>query len=222
MGFTRKIQYFLVHTLKYSNKQAKDLILKGAVYVNNTEVTDNILLNLTDEIKVNNQVVKTHHTFVYIAYHKPIGLVSSLNPNVEFSLHDTFKNYFPLYIAGRLDKYSQGLMLLSSNGKWVKNIIDPEQFKEKEYVVKVNMPYSANFLTLLENRVDIGFYITKPCKCTKIDNHTFKIILTEGKNKQIKRMCKALGYRVIELKRVRIGDIEIGNMLPGEIQMLKI
>jgi len=221
MGFTRKIQYFLVHSLKYSNKHAKDLILKGAVCVNNIQIAENILLNATDEIKVNNLVVKTHEPYFYFAYYKPIGLVSSLNPNVEFSLHETFKNYFPLFIAGRLDKYSEGLLLLSNNGKWVKNIIDPENLKEKEYVVKVSQPYKEDFITLLKNGVDIGFYTTKPCKCFKITDNTFKIILTEGKNKQIKRMCKALGNSVTELKRVRIDDFELGNMLPGEIKVLK-
>ncbi len=70
--------------------------------------------------------------------------------------------------------------------------------------------------------MDIGFYTTKPCKCSKINNDTFKIILTEGKNKQIKRMCKALGYSVTELKRIRIDDFELGNMLPGEIKLLKL
>ncbi len=222
MGFSRKIQYFLVHTLKYSNKEAKDLILKGAVCVNDVQVAENILLHSTDEIRVNNQIVKAHQHYVYFAYHKPIGLVSSLNANVEFSLYEAFKQYFPLFIAGRLDKYSHGLLLLSNNGKWVQNIIDPNQIKEKEYIVKVNTPYSNNFISLLENGVDIGFYTTKPCKCSKINNDTFKIILTEGKNKQIKRMCKALGYSVTELKRIRIDDFELGNMLPGEIKLLKL
>lgn len=222
MGFTRKIQYFLVHTLKYSNKEAKQLISNGAVCVNNTPISQNIELAAHDEIKVNSEIVKAHQPFIYIAYHKPVGLVSSLNVNVPDSLHYTFKSHHPIYIAGRLDKYSEGLMLLSNNGKWVKTITDPDNLKEKEYVVKVNKDIDDKFIEQMAAGVNIGFYETKPCKCAKIDHNSFNIVLTEGKNKQIKRMCKALKYQVIQLKRVRIESVLLDELKPGEYKLLNL
>ncbi len=219
MGQGKKIQYFLVHTLKYTNKQARTLIAERRVSINDKIIEENVELDHTAEIAVDGEIVK--HKLVYIKYYKPVGSVSSLNQHVKDSLYSVFKDHLPLVIAGRLDKASEGLLLLTNDGKWAKRITDPENYKEKEYIVKVDRILEKDFSSKMRKGVDIGFYHTKPCECIVIDEITFKIILTEGKNKQIRRMCKALGYKVVFLKRVRVDQITIDNQLVGTFETLK-
>ncbi|MFO0357061.1 MAG: pseudouridine synthase [Sphingobacteriaceae bacterium] len=217
MGFTRKLQYFLVHQLSFTNKMAKKLIESGAVKVNGKAITANIEISETDQIEVNGEVARSKKKYTYIKFHKPLGYVSSLNPNVKNSLFHFFKDRLPLSIAGRLDKFSEGLLILTNDGKWQKQLTDPESGKEKEYVVTVNKAIDDDFLIKMSSGVDIGICKTKACRCYKTQSHEFKIILTEGKNKQIRRMCKTLGYSVLSLKRTRISNIHLTSLKPGEM-----
>ena len=146
MGFTRKLQYFLVHQLSFTNKMAKKLIESGAVKVNGKAITANIEISETDQIEVNGEVARSKKKYTYIKFHKPLGYVSSLNPNVKNSLFHFFKDRLPLSIAGRLDKFSEGLLILTNDGKWQKQLTDPESGKEKEYVVTVNKAIDDDFL----------------------------------------------------------------------------
>lgn len=220
MGFGRRIQYFLVHTLKYTNKEAKVLITEGRVKVGSEVIDSNITVKDSDEITVDGKLVKKYAP-VYLKYYKPVGYVSSLNENVKDSLFETFKDHLPLTIVGRLDKLSEGLLILTNDGKWAKQVTDPKNHKEKEYIVKVDKQIANDFVEKMSAGVDIGFYFTKPSKCRLIDSSTFGIVLTEGKNKQIRRMCKTLGYHVVFLKRVRIDKYEIGNQEINTFQVLK-
>jgi 23S rRNA pseudouridine2604 synthase len=219
MGQGKKIHYFLVHTLKYTNKQARAAIAEGKVRVNNVIINENGEIDHLSEIAVDGKTVRERP--IYIKYYKPVGKVSSLNQHVKDSLYDVFKAHLPLTIAGRLDKASEGLLLLTNDGKWAKQVTDPANHKEKEYLVKVDTPLTKEFAEKMSCGVDIGFYFTKPCKCSLIDDHCFSIILTEGKNKQIRRMCKALGCKVISLKRIRIDKISIENQQVGTFVLLK-
>lgn len=221
MGFTRKIQYYLVHTWQYSNKEAKKLIAEGAIRVNNVIITTNIEIRETDKIELNEKEIKKQKTFVYIKYHKPVGSVSSLNKNVKDSLYTVFKDLLPLSIAGRLDKFSEGLLILTNDGKWQKEITDPNYKKEKEYIVNVDNMITTEFVSAMSRGINIGIAHTKPCFCEKISEHQFRIILTEGKNKQIRRMCKTLSYNVLKLKRIRIEHVDLGNLKPGEMLNFK-
>lgn len=222
MGFTRKIKYYLVHTHKFGNKQAQALLEKGAVTINGNVVFTNIELKATDEVKLNDSVLQQQKSYRYFKYHKPVGLVSSLNGKVENSLYEVYKELMPLYIAGRLDKNSEGLMLLSDNGKWVKELTDPESLKEKVYEVRLNKRIDDVFIDHMKRGVDIKFYTTKACDCLAIDEYSFKITLTEGKNKQIRRMCKTLGYQVVKLKRIQIDHILLDKLKSGSYEMLNI
>ncbi|MDZ4664434.1 MAG: pseudouridine synthase [Bacteroidota bacterium] len=220
MGFGRRIQYFLVHTLKYTNKEAKALIAAKKVCVGTDIIDSNIELKDSDEITVDGKLVKKYAP-VYIKYYKPVGYVSSLNENVKDSLFEVFKDHLPLTIVGRLDKSSEGLLILTNDGKWARQITDPKNHKEKEYIVKVEQKIDIPFTNKMGAGVDIGFYFTKPCKCWIIDEFTFGIILTEGKNKQIRRMCKSLEHRVVYLKRTRIHSTSIDNQEVGIFEVLK-
>lgn len=220
MGFGRRIQYFLVHTLNYTNKEAKALIKQGRVKVGTEIIDSNIQLKDSDEITVDGKLVKKYAP-IYLKYHKPVGYVSSLNENVKDSLFEIFKDHLPLTIVGRLDKLSEGLLILTNDGKWAKQVTDPKNNKEKEYVVKVVKEIGNDFAEKMSLGVDIGFYFTKPCKCWIIDRFTFGIILTEGKNKQIRRMCKTLGNQVSLLKRIRIADFKLEDQPVGTFEVLK-
>lgn len=220
MGFGRRIQYFLVHTLNYTNKEAKALIKQGRVKVGTEIIDSNIQLKDSDEITVDGKLVKKYAP-IYLKYHKPVGYVSSLNENVKDSLFEIFKDYLPLTIVGRLDKLSEGLLILTNDGKWAKQVTDPKNNKEKEYVVKVVKEIGNDFAEKMSLGVDIGFYFTKPCKCWIIDRFTFGIILTEGKNKQIRRMCKTVGNHVSLLKRIRIADFKLEDQPVGTFEVLK-
>jgi 23S rRNA pseudouridine2604 synthase len=219
MGQGKKIEYFLVHTLKCSNKQARAMIQAQRVRVNSEIISENVELDHVSEIAVDGKIVR--YKPIYFKYYKPVGKVSSLNPNVADSLYSVFKDHLPLVIAGRLDKTSEGLLIVTNDGKWARHITDPNTLKEKEYRVKVDKELDRNFTKKMSDGVDIGFYITKPCKCWMIDEFSFGIILTEGKNKQIRRMCKSLGYKVTFLKRVRIDKISIEGQQVGTYELLK-
>ncbi|MCC6371331.1 MAG: pseudouridine synthase [Bacteroidia bacterium] len=220
MSFQRRIQFFLVHTLFISNKEAQQLIQKGAVLLDGHSVTENCIISETSEIMVNGEIKRAKTIFTYLKFYKPRGFQSSLNPAVPNNLSMFFTAYKNLAIAGRLDKESEGLLLLSNDGKWVEEICHPTSEKEKEYVVTLNKTVTDDFITEFKNGVKIGGYQTKPCKCEKTDDRLIKVILTEGKNRQIRRMCKTLGYEVIQLKRVRIADVFLQEMVPEEIEAI--
>ncbi len=218
MSFYRKIQYYLVHTLKLSNKEALSAIKNGLVKINDEIISNNIIIDDTSEIKLNNKIIRAKIKFVYLKFHKPIGYESTLSNKVEKNLSTIFKDYTGLSIAGRLDKESEGLLILSNDGKWVEQLINPKFIKEKEYLVELDKPVTPDFVTSFELGVDIGFYITKPCKCIIKSKYVINVILTEGKNRQLRRMCLKLGYKVIKLKRVRIAQYSLDNLKEGLIE----
>ena len=122
MGFYRRVKYFLVHTLKLSNKEAQELIDSGAVKTNGVTITENCTITDDSEIQVNDKIVRKKKEFVYILFYKPAGFESTLNTRIEKNLSPFFKEYPDLAIAGRLDKQSEGLLLLSNDGKWIENL----------------------------------------------------------------------------------------------------
>ncbi len=220
MGFRQKLQYYLVHQQNMSNKQAKQLIAEGLVHVNKQAVSENVVIKEEDEIAVGQKVLRPRKNTILIKYHKPVGRVSSLNPKVKHSLHERFKDHLPLCIAGRLDKNSEGLLLLTNNGKWAQEITHPLYEKEKTYVVKVDKAIDAVFLENMRNGIEIMGQKTKPATCKPLDAFQFEIRLKEGKNRQIRRMCRKQGFRVLLLKRISVGPFQLGHLLPDDLEML--
>jgi 23S rRNA pseudouridine2604 synthase len=127
-----------------------------------------------------------------------------------------FNNFNNLAIAGRLDKQSEGLLILSNDGKWIENLCNPKFEKEKEYDVILDKKPNEEFIKLFTSGVLIGKYITKTCQCKIIDDFSIRVILKEGKNRQIRKMCKTLGYSVLILKRTRIHHFKLGSLNEGE------
>jgi 23S rRNA pseudouridine2604 synthase len=148
--------------------------------------------------------------FVYLAFHKPVGIVCTTDTGVEKDNIIDFINYpkriFPI---GRLDKPSEGLIFLTNDGDIVNKILRARNHHEKEYIVSVDKPINADFVIAMSNGVPILDTITRKCKVEPIDKFTFKIILTQGLNRQIRRMCDYLGYNVTRLKRVRIMNVKL-------------
>ncbi len=222
MSFRLNIKYYLVHQLGFTNKEAIKAIENRKLKVNGAVITENIEFNETWEIYLDEQLLKPNAPFTYIALYKPRGIETTNNPAIENNLTTVFNFNKHLGYAGRLDKESEGLLILSNDGKYIQSLSSPLKDKEKEYIVTVNKPITDVFIEQMAQGVDIMICKTKPCIIEKLSEYEFKIILTEGKNRQIRRMCKALGYLVSSLIRVRIDTIELGSLKSGEFREFSI
>ncbi len=206
-----RINKYLSEVGYCSRRAADKLIDQGRVTINGvvpemgTKITDK------DEVRVDGKLVsKTKEKHTYLAFNKPIGIVCTTDTKVEKDNIIDFINYpkriFPI---GRLDKPSEGLIFLTDDGDIVNKILRARNNHEKEYIVAVNKPITSDFLRKMSSGVPILDTVTRPCKVEKIDKYTFSIILTQGLNRQIRRMCDHLEYRVKRLQRVRIMNIEL-------------
>ena len=217
MGFKRKIKYFLVHTLNITNTEAQEYIDSGKVYYAGTLVTDNILIDDISEIKVEKKIVRPRKKLVCYKFYKPREYESTLNKKANNTIAGFFPDHQDLAIAGRLDKESEGLLLLSNNGKWIQEICDPDSHKEKEYIVELDREPDSDFFRSFSAGVRLGDGLTRPCRCSPVSGTTINVVLTEGRNRQIRRMCHKLDYKILALKRIRIADFILGeHMHPGD------
>ena len=195
-----------------SRRRADDLIEQGRVKVNGKLAIMGEKISGSEEIRVNNKVVKKPEKkkSVYLAFNKPVGIVCTTDTRREKNNIIDFINYptriFPI---GRLDKPSEGLIFLTNDGDIVNKILRANNQHEKEYVVEVNKPITKDFIKQMGNGVPILETITNKCYVKQTGKKTFKIILTQGLNRQIRRMCEYFDYRVISLKRIRIMNIKL-------------
>lgn len=222
MSFRLKIKYYLIHALNYTNKTATELISSGKLTVNGNTIFTNEILQAGDELCREGIVIKEKAVFKYYALYKPAGIESTFHPEIEDNLSKVFPFDSRFFVAGRLDKASEGLLIISDDGKWVNSITRADAFKEKEYSVEVESPINDDFIKKVSDGIDIGFYVTRPCKAWPINTYSFGIILTEGKNKQIRRMCKKLGNRVKRLVRTRIDEIYSSDLKPLEYKTIML
>ncbi|GAA4430651.1 23S rRNA pseudouridine(2604) synthase RluF [Pontibacter saemangeumensis] len=169
-----------------------------------------------DEVRVDGQVIKESKHNVYLAYHKPRGIESTLNLQIENNLSQAINISRSVFPVGRLDKESEGLMLLTDDGGLLYKILHAERRQEKEYLVTVDHPLTQQAIKCLADGIVIMGKKTRPSFVRQLDATTFNIILTQGLNRQIRRMCYKLGYQVIKLVRVRILSLELGNLPLGE------
>lgn len=199
-----------------SRREADRLIERGIVRINGKAVVLGDKVAPGDEISVNGQVITKEEEKIYLVFNKPIGITCTTDTHIQGNII-SFINYpkriFPI---GRLDKPSEGLILLTNDGDIVNKILRARNHHEKEYLVTVEETITDDFIHKMRTGVPILDTITRKCEVQKIDNHTFKIILTQGLNRQIRRMCEFLGYEVLALKRLRIMNIHLGNLRKGE------
>ncbi|MDU8885962.1 23S rRNA pseudouridine(2604) synthase RluF [Yeosuana sp. MJ-SS3] len=194
-----------------SRRAADKLIEEGRVTINGkvTEIGTKVAPN--DEIHVDGKLVKnSKKSSVYLAFNKPIGIVCTTDTRVEKNNIIDFIGYHKrIFPIGRLDKPSEGLILLTDDGDIVNKILRASNNHEKEYIVTVNKPISQTFVKRMSQGVPILDTVTRKCKVEKLDTYEFKIILTQGLNRQIRRMCEFLDYEVKTLKRTRIMNIKL-------------
>jgi 23S rRNA pseudouridine2604 synthase len=214
------LQHFMVQKLQISNKEAVQYILSGKVLVNGIKGKRNQVLLPEDAVLMDDQLIKNPTAFIYLAYYKPRGIESTLNPQIKNNLAAALSFPQKLFPVGRLDKDSEGLMLLTNHGKIFDKIIHAENRQEKEYLVTVNKPLTPEVIAQLAAGVVIMGKTTRPALVNQVDATTFTIILTQGLNRQIRRMCYKLGYLVEKLVRTRLISLGLGNLTPGQWRYL--
>tara|TARA_B100001109_G_scaffold134684_1_gene109652 strand:- start:4913 stop:5602 length:690 start_codon:yes stop_codon:yes gene_type:complete len=204
----KRINKYLSEVGFCSRRKADEYISLGRVYINGKIAELGSKVSVNDEIKVDGEIIQNNNKKrVYIAFNKPIGIECTGNTKVKDNIIDFINHKERLFTIGRIDKQSEGLILLTNNGDIVNNVLRAENKKEKEYVVWVNKNLTSDFIEKIRNGVRILGKKTKKCYVKKINDNKFKIVLTQGMNRQIRRMCEVLGYRVTKLKRVRIMNI---------------
>ena len=203
-----------------SRREADKLIDTRRVTVNGRVAEMGQRVSSSDSVKVNGTPIENSTEIVYIALNKPVGIVSTTDPTEPNNIVD-FVNYpTRIFNIGRLDKPSEGLILLTNDGNIVNKILRAANNHEKEYEVVVNRPITDSFLQKMAAGVPILGTITKRCKITQEDRFKFRIILTQGLNRQIRRMCEFLDYEVVNLKRVRIMNIKLNKLPSGHWRVL--
>lgn len=205
-----------------SRREADLLIKDGKVTINGKLAVIGETVSLEDVVLVNGKKINSKEKHVYIVFNKPVGITCTTDRNIKDNIIDFIKHKERIFPIGRLDKDSEGLIMLTSDGDIVNKILRSENNHEKEYIVKVDKVITDKFINGMINGVKIynpvknKYTITNKCKIYKINNYTFRIILTQGLNRQIRRMCSHFGYNVINLKRIRIMNIKLNDLKIGE------
>jgi len=200
--FPMRINKYLAHQKHSTRRGADELITKGQVFINNRLAVLGDKVKETDKVEVRFRGKPA--PYIYLAYNKPRGM-----PTEEINIKDVFP-------IGRLDKNSHGLIILTNDGRITEGLLSPEYEHEKEYLVKTKEKLRGSFKQKMEAGVQIEYEETDRCKVKIIDDYTFKVILTEGKKHQIRRMCVALFQEVSDLERIRIMNIELGKLPSGQ------
>ncbi len=208
---TTRINKYLSEVGYCSRRAADKLIDQGRVTINGKVPEMGTKIVTGDEVRVDGELVSApQDDFVYLAFHKPVGIVCTTDTRVEKDNIIEYINYpkriFPI---GRLDKPSEGLIFLTNDGDIVNKILRARNNHEKEYEVTVDKPITPSFIQQMSNGVPILDTVTRKCKVERISRFKFKIILTQGLNRQIRRMCEYLGYDVVRLKRNRIMNVSL-------------
>ena len=211
-----RLNKFISESGKASRRGADKLIEEGRVKINGRKAKISDQVKPGDEVMVNGQRIRLARNNVYLALNKPVGITCTTEKNVKGNIVDLVNHPLRVFNIGRLDKDSDGLILLTNDGDIVNEILRAENNHEKEYIVSVDKPITPEFVEKMSKGVRILGTKTLPCKVEQLSKYEFKIILTQGLNRQIRRMCEALGYEVYRLQRVRIMNIHLGNLPVGQ------
>ena len=197
-----------------SRREADRLIAAGKVFINDEPAGLGDKVTEDDLVRVDGRDRKKPPKKVYILLNKPVGLISTTDKNSKDNVVDYVGYPERLYPVGRLDVKSEGLILLTNDGVLANRMMHPRYEHEKEYVVKVNRPISRRDVVQMQHGVELEDGVTLPAKVRHMDDYTFAIILREGRNRQIRRMCEALGYEVTSLKRTRVLSLKMPTTYP--------
>ncbi len=213
-----RINKFLSEAGVCSRREADRKIENGEVTINDRVAVTGDKVSDGDEVYVNGRPVKKEEEMILLVLNKPAGIVCTAEKREKNNVIDFMKYPKRIYPIGRLDKDSEGLLLMTNNGEIVNKIMRAGNMHEKEYIVTVNKPVSDSFIRGLAGGVPLVELntTTRKCKVEKLGNRKFKIVLTQGLNRQIRRMCEYFGYRVEKLERIRIMNIELGDLKSGQ------
>lgn len=205
-----------------SRRAADELIKCGKVQVNGSVVRElGLQVEDTDTVLVNGTAINMQNKKVYILLNKPQGYVTTVSEQFNRPcVLDLIEEDIRVFPVGRLDMYSEGMLILTNDGDFMNKIIHPKSHVPKTYRVIANDIVTDEHVTMLQTGVDIGGYITQTAKVSDVKNNSFNITIYEGRNRQIRKMCMAVGLKVVALKRVKIGQLEIGNLKSGKYRYL--
>ncbi|SEC95535.1 ribosomal large subunit pseudouridine synthase F [Tenacibaculum sp. MAR_2009_124] len=211
---------FISSTGVCSRRDAEKFIVEGRVTINNEVAQLGNRVFEGDIVKIDNKPLKTKPKTQYIALNKPVGIVCTTDSKEKKNIVKFVGHSERLFPIGRLDKPSEGLIFLTNDGDIVNKILRAGNNHEKEYIVTVDKPFDERFIQRMSNGIPILGTVTKKCEVHRINNKTFKIVLVQGLNRQIRRMCEYLGFEVKKLKRTRIMNVTLGSLKTGESREL--
>ena len=206
----KRLNKFIGETGYCSRREADKLIEEGRVTINGSVAEMGTKVSATDEVRIDGRlIVEKREKPIYLAFNKPVGIECTTNQEVRNNIVDYINYPTRIFPIGRLDKASEGLIFMTNHGDILNKILRARNNHEKEYIVTVNRPITDRLIERMGNGVPILDTVTRKCKVEQVSKYIFKIILTQGLNRQIRRMCEYLGYEVTALKRIRIINISL-------------
>lgn len=199
-----------------SRREADRLVQEGKILVDGKAAVLGMQIEEGQEILVNGKAVRREEKKVLLLFHKPRGIECTANPKIKNNVISYIDYPIRIYYIGRLDKDSEGLLLLTNQGELVNKMMRAGNCHEKEYLVTVDKPVTEDFIKKMSKGVPVLGTVTRKCRVEKTGEKTFRIILTQGLNRQIRRMCEYLGYRVKRLKRIRVMNLGLGDLPVGQ------
>ena len=211
-----RLNKYLAETGSCSRREADEWIAAGRISVNGERAVLGTQVGDADDVRLDGQPLRARPKRVYLALNKPVGIECTTDRDVPGNIVDFVGYPERIFPIGRLDKDSEGLILLTNDGDVVNVVLRAEHEHEKEYIVSVDRPLTPAFLAGMSAGVPILGTVTNPCKVTQVGRNTFRIVLTQGLNRQIRRMCEHFDYTVRRLQRVRIMHVHLGTLPLGK------
>lgn len=214
----KRLRMLIAQVNNISPADAMNMIRDGRVKINGMTGRDTMLVSDEDVITLDDDEISTRSEFAYVLFHKPRGIECTLNKNIEANLLTVFHHPLRLFPVGRLDKESEGLLLMINDGRLYHQVAHADNKREKEYYVEVHKPVTEEFLQTMRSGVNILNTLTDPCEVFPVESNpkAFRIILKQGMNRQIRRMSYNLGFSVHKLVRTRIMHMQLGDIAEGE------
>jgi 23S rRNA pseudouridine2604 synthase len=212
----QRLNRYISSTGLCSGREADRWIEDGRVTVNGQRAVLGLKVTDADDVRIDGRPLKKKTSLVYIALNKPVGIICTTDRSVRHNITDHVGHPERIFPIGRLDRPSEGLILLTNDGDIVNKILRAGNQHEKEYIVRTDKAITEEFVRRMASGIPILGTVTKKCRVEQIGRNEFKIVLTQGLNRQIRRMCEYLGYEVIKLKRTRIMHIRLGDLGPGQ------
>jgi 23S rRNA pseudouridine2604 synthase len=222
MSFRSRLTYFLAHRLKISHTQARQMLSEGRVKLNGKTTRHNENYTPYCEIKADDTLVSKAHLFTYAMYYKPRGVECTFNLTIPNNLAAQLPKHLKgMYHVGRLDKNSEGLLLFTNDGNLHNKLMLPEAHIQKIYLVETEQPITSELLNGMKNGVELNGKIAFAKEVQYLSDYAFRIVLTQGMNRQIRRVCFKLGNYVTKLTRIQLGNLELGNLQASQYRWVK-